>query len=120
MPRLELPSGAWVEYTDRLMAGDKLAVHKAIEFRTTGRTPEEMVQFSSGATVDLMRMALLERIITDWSFEGIPIPSKNVAGAQVIEDLLDIDDMNALEEAVEPLMVKVAFSPGPNRKKSTT
>jgi hypothetical protein len=72
--------------------------------------------------VDLMRLALLERIITGWSFEesaGIVIPAKNLGGAAVIRTTLDIDDMNAVEEAIEPLMAKVAFSAGPNRRKSS-
>jgi hypothetical protein len=121
VPRLDLPSGGWVEYRDKLMADDKIGAHEAVEFRTTGTDRKTMVQHSTGATVDLMRLALLERIITAWSLtdKGIPIPSMNLDGQAAIRKNLDIDDMNALEEAVEPLMEKVAFSAGPNRRNSS-
>lgn len=121
MPRLELPSGAWVEYRDELMADDQFAARSAVEFRTTGEDRKSMVQHSTGATIDMMRYALLERIITAWSLtdKGIPIPSMNLDGAAAIRKNLSIKDMNALADAVEPLMEEVAFSAGPNRRNSS-
>lgn len=112
--RLELPSGGWIDYRDDLRAGDKFAVQDAIilEYDDSDRR-----RLRAGTT-NTMRNALLFRIITAWSFPGIPVPSQNMAGVETIGDVLDIDDYNALAEAVATLLDKVAFTSAPNQQKS--
>ena len=114
--RVELPSGGWVEYRTSLKANDKFAVQDAIIIELPNS--EDETRKVHGGTSNLMRNALLARIITAWSFEGIPVPSMNIAGVETIGDTLDIDDYNALAEAVEDLLTKVAFTSAPNREKS--
>lgn len=114
--RVDLPSGAWVDVREKLKGGDKFAVHGAIKF-----TAEEGKQQTvSGAVTDNMRNALLAGIITDWSVKDdngndVPIPANNLASPEAIFGQMDIDDYNALQEAVEPLMEKVSFK-APNRE----
>lgn len=109
MPRAELPSGAWVEYRDSLMAQDKFAVQNAFVLSFTPEGQQEI----TGGVQNSMRNALLSLVITSWSWEGIPIPSLNPAGADIIGTVMDIDDYNALSKAVEPLLAKVTFVPNP-------
>jgi hypothetical protein len=112
--RIELPSGGWIEYRTNLKANDKFAVQDAIIIELSDGETRKV----HGGTSNLMRNALLARIITAWSFEGIPIPSLNIAGVETLGDTLDIDDYNKLAEAVEELLEKVAFTSAPNRVKS--
>jgi hypothetical protein len=119
--RLDLPSGGWIEYRDQLRGKDKFAVQGAIRFTMEEGRAQEV----TGAVSNNMRNALLARIITDWSFPE-PIPAKrsdlDLSDPLQLEDAigepLDIDDYNALQEAVEPLFEKVSFQ-GPNRKTSS-
>jgi hypothetical protein len=102
--KLELPSGGWVEYRDRLMAGDKFAVQDAVsmEFNDNGGR-----KASLGLLND-QRNALLGRIITGWSFGQTPDSVKELMAADVvIGNALDIDDYNALADEVQPLLDKV-------------
>ena len=112
--RIELPSGAWIEYRVSLKAADKMAVQDAIilEYDDTDKRKIR------GGVTNTMRNALLTRIITAWSFEGIPVPSLNIAGPDTLGETLDIDDYNELSEAVGPLLDKVAFTSAPNQRKS--
>lgn len=112
--RVELPSENWVEYRDDLKANDKFAVQDAIVIELSDGETRKV----HGGTSNLMRNALLARIITAWSYPGIPIPSQNIAGVETIGDTLDIDDYNALSDSVETLLEKVAFTSAPNREKS--
>lgn len=115
MPRTDLPSGAWVEYRDKLMAGDKFAVQNAVVF-TVDPSGE---QKAPAGVENTMRNALLGQIITSWSYDGIPVPSMNASGADVIGSTMDIDDYNKLAEEVAPLLAKVSFSPNPPRSSSS-
>jgi hypothetical protein len=112
--RFELPSENWVEYRTDLKAGDKFAVQDAVILEYT----EDDKRRLRAGTTNVMRNALLTRIITAWSFQGIPVPSQNFAGVETIGETLDIDDYNALAEAVAPLLDKVAFTSAPNQRKS--
>lgn len=101
--KIELPSGGWVEYRDKLMAGDKFAVQDAItvEFK-------DGVNKTSLGTVNDQRNALLARIITNWSYGQTPEQLKDLQAAdKVIGSVMDLDDYNVLCEAVEPLLDKV-------------
>lgn len=101
--KIELPSGGWVEYREKLMAGDKFAVQDAIsvEFK-------DGVNRASLGTVNDQRNALLGRIITNWSFGQTPDQLKDLQAADVvIGNAMDLDDYNALSDAVEPLLSKI-------------
>ena len=106
MAKVELPSGAWVEYREQLKASDKFSVHDAVtlEIREGGNR-------ASLGMVNDQRNALLGRIITGWSY-SVPIPSQNSfqAADVVIGDVMDIEDYNALAEAVQPLLEKISGS----------
>jgi hypothetical protein len=117
MARVELPSlrnGSetehnWVEYREQLKAADRFAVQDAVFIDTKDGTN----RMSLGLGNDI-RNALLGRIITAWSFSG-PTPGqlKDVAAADVvIGDAMDLDDYNALSEAVQPLVDKVSGNKG--------
>lgn len=101
-----LPSNATVTLRDKLTAKDKFRVQAAIKLSLDTATG---LQESSGSIVNDMRNALLVGIITGWTLD-LPLPS---AQASSLDDL-DIDDYNALAEAVEPLLDKVVNT-GPNR-----
>lgn len=128
MPRTELPSRQpddspnWVEWRDTWMAGDRFHVKAAVVYRTTvpigGRaSATEVVQESDGANDDRQRLALWGQIITDWSFasRGIPVPSQNAAGPEVIWTTLSGPDFNALAEATQPLLDEVTAVPTSTR-----
>jgi hypothetical protein len=101
--RVELPSGGWVEYREKLMAGDKFAVQDAISLEF-----KDGVNRVALGTVNDQRNALLGRIITNWSFGQTPDQLKTLQAADVvIGNALDLDDYNTLSEAVEPLLSKV-------------
>lgn len=117
MPRIELPSGAFVEYRDALTAEDQFATQNSFEVKVVNG---ETIMPSN--VQGRMRRALLTTIITAWgggNLEGIPVPSQNLGGSDVLGRLA-IDDSNALAEAVEPLMEKVAFTGTPTRGKAAT
>lgn len=104
MARFELPSGAWVEYRDKLMSMDRFEVQDSVilEFRDGGNR-------ASLGMVNDQRNALLGRIITAWSFPD-PVPSqvRDIAAADVvIGKVMDLDDYNALAAEVQPLLDKI-------------
>ena len=105
MPRLELPSGAWVEFRDELKVKDRFAVQEVakVDIREEGNSTSFLAMQND------MRNALLSRIITAWSYP-VPVPSQNhfQAADVIIGDQMDLDDYAALEEAVQPLMDKIA------------
>ncbi len=105
MPRIELPSGAWVEYRDQLKVIDRFAVQEVakVDIREEGNSTSFLAMQND------MRNALLGRIITSWSYP-VPVPSQNhfAAADVIIGDQMDLDDYAALEEAVQPLMDKIA------------
>lgn len=116
MPRTELPSGGWIEWSDRWMSGVRFAVKSAVVYETTvpvGGGAREVIQKSDEANDDRRRVALWEQQITAWSFadQGVPIPSQNVARAQVIWSVLDGPDFNALADATQGLLDEVTATP---------
>jgi len=116
MARVELPSGAWVEYRDKLLAADRFAVQAVARV--------ELGENSNSASFlemnNDMRNALLGRIIVAWSYDG-PTPKDDHfrAADMVIGETMDLDDYTALEKAVEPLMEKIsgrgASAPDPKK-----
>lgn len=110
--RIDLPSGGWVEVRDKLKAADRFATQNSVTFSLD----DGKIQQPGGMT-NTVRNALLAGIIEDWSLteQGIPIPAKHVAGAGILGEL-DLDDYNALSDAVEPLLQKVSWT-APNQPK---
>ncbi len=104
---ITLPSGATVTLRDKLTAKDKFRVQSSIRLSLDTATG---LQESTGSIVNDMRNALLVGIIEKWSFDSLPLPSIQASSL----DDLDIDDYNALSDAVEPMLDKVVNS-GPNR-----
>jgi hypothetical protein len=110
--KVDLPSGAWIEVREKLTADDKLGTQGSF---TIPVDDEGRQQMPSGVQ-NILRNALLERVITAWGgpgLDGIPIPSVNINGAAVLGSI-DLDDYNVLCDAVDPLLEKVTF--GPNRR----
>lgn len=117
--RVELPSGGWVEVRDKLMAKDRFDVQDAITFTVTDGKQQKM----SAGMINDMRNALLTQTITEWSFDGMMLPSQarvlngdRYDASEFIGTIMDIDDYNALSQAVEPLMDKVNLSTVPNSR----
>jgi hypothetical protein len=112
MPRIPMVSQQedgtphWVEIRDKLMAGDRFLVQAAA---TVQQSPDGSAKTSYLEINNDMRNTLLGRIITAWSF---PCPTPAQAAGQpadlVIGNAMDLDDYSVLEEAVEPLMAKIA------------
>jgi hypothetical protein len=105
MARVSLPSGAWVEYRDKLLAADRFAVQAVARVQLGEKA-------NSASFLEMnndMRNALLGRIIVKWSYDA-PIPADDHfrAADMVIGETMDVDDYSALEEAVEPLMEKIS------------
>jgi hypothetical protein len=120
MPRVELPSGGWVEYRSNLTVQDRIAANSALSFRFEPQDDGTEVRTMTGGSDDRMRIALLGRIITDWSFAGIPAPSKNIADpADLIDSVLDLDDYDKVCEEIAPLFQRVLRS-GPKTAAKTT
>jgi hypothetical protein len=118
--RVELPSGAWVELRDKLNVEDQRAVQNAVVIEITTDENGNTVQRIPGDHTMARRAALLSRIVTDWSFaaQGIPIPSQNVGGADMIDSAIsDLDDMNKLDEEIRPLMEKANPGRRPNSRR---
>ena len=110
MPKIELPSGKWVEYRDSLMAEDEWATQESFDVQIGTDGTRTM----PGAISTIMRRALLARIITNWGgpgLEGIPVPANNIAGAAVMGSHLDSKDYNVLATAVQPLLDEMAPTP---------
>jgi hypothetical protein len=111
MARVDLPSlqadgtHNWVEYRDKLIALDRFEVQE----NALVSVGEGTSRTSFLALQNDMRNSLLGRIITAWSFP-VPIPSANqlVAADKIIGTAMDLDDYTALEEAIQPLMDKIA------------
>jgi hypothetical protein len=110
-----MPSGAWAELRDKLQAGDKFATQSG--FTVEWQDGKQLMP--SGVSNTMMKN-MLGVVITTWGgpgLEGIPIPSQNFAGPDIL-DTLDIDDYEALSTAAEPLLRKLVM-PRPNQQART-
>jgi len=97
--RVELPSGGWAEIREKLRPGDRFALQDA---PTVVVTDGKVVVRDAAANGT---RALLARLITAWSFPGNPAM---ILGASVdaLDEVMDLDDWDALEDAVAPLAGK--------------
>jgi hypothetical protein len=114
MAKIELPSGAWVEYRDQLKALDKFVVQDAVFLNIKDGGVSQALGFQND-----IRNALLGRIITNWSYNApTPAGAKDIAAADVIiGEAMEIDDYNALAEAVQPLVDKVSGNKSKDKDK---
>jgi hypothetical protein len=112
--QVSLPSGEKVELRTSLRAKDKFAVQAAISANDGS---------VNGGVLSLMETALLARLIESWSLE-VEMPSKHacpgctgnsVTWHEHVRDefgeALDLDDFNALEKEISPLLAKVLEAP---------
>ena len=106
--QVDLPSGGHIVLRDKLVAKDKFDVQNSLKFKVKDGKEQEV---SGGITND-MRNALLAETITAWSLDA-KLPSADMKAGMAAIDDMDIDDYNALQEAVEPLLEKVSFRPNP-------
>jgi hypothetical protein len=104
--KVDLPSGGYIEFRDTLKAKDKFKVQDSLRFKVQDGKEQEV----SGGITNQMRNALLASLITAWSLDA-PLPSADLAAGTAAIGDMDIDDYNALQEAVEPLLEKVSFRP---------
>jgi hypothetical protein len=119
MPRTELPSkqpdgsANWVEWTPDWMSSTRLAVKAAVVYEISGSQGGEVTQRTDAANDDRQLVALWAQQITAWSFadRGIPVPSQNVAGGEVIWSTLSGPDFNTLAEATADLFDQVTATP---------
>lgn len=120
--RVDLPDGNWVEMrdVDELRTGDKLAVKRAMKIPVRTKSDDSVtgavasatdaVMNMSGAFTDEMRVAMLGRIVTAWSYEGWPIPGQALSAEAAIEQL-PIKAYDALCDAIKPHMDAIDYSP---------
>lgn len=109
---VELPSGPKVTLRDKLTAKDKFAVQASVTLALDTQTGMQNTAFGM---VNEMANALLIRLIEDWDVPGKSIPSQDPDALGE----LDLDDYNALLDAVEPMMRKV-LNTNPNRTRPST
>jgi hypothetical protein len=122
VPRLDLPSGAWIDYRDTLGIADRWAVQGSYTV-----TVEDGKSVIPGNVGELQQKAFLSRIITAWSFEGIPIPSQNIGGGDVLDTVFSdegkygtFEDFDFLDEKLRPLFEKASPPNRQARKKAST
>ena len=115
--RIDLPSKqgdgspSWVEVRENLTVQDRIAANSALSFRFEPGPDGTEVRTMTGGSDDRMRIALLGRIITAWSFPGVPVPSSNIASPDdLISSVLDLDDYEAVCDAIAPLFSRVLRS----------
>ncbi len=126
--RVELPSTRpdgthnWVEMRDRIRPLDQPAVQEAAYKTTIEVLPNgtEVRHVATGGAEARMRFALLARVITAWSFDGVPVPSANIAKPEEVLDgaFADEDDWNTVCDAVQPMFDRLLL-PRPKPAETT-
>jgi len=96
-----LPSGCKAELRDQILAGDKRAANAAIEVHMDA----DGGRVVSVSMTDNVKYALLTRLIVSWDI-GQPVPSQVVDPVGLL-DSLPLDDLEALDEAVDPLYRRI-------------
>src|SRR5487761_1226841 len=96
--RVELTEGAWADVRDigELRNKDRKAINKAIVLHID----EDNRPVIAGSMDDDMTDALLKRVITGWSFAGLPLPADDPDSL----DKLTLEDYDKLAEATREHM----------------
>lgn len=93
MARITLPSGAWIDVKDSTVPGDRFAIQDSVDLIV-----EDGKTYIHGAASAQWR-TFLSRVIVAWSYEGVPLPSQNIA---VLDEYPpDEADADALEDALQ-------------------
>jgi hypothetical protein len=124
LKRIELADGQWVDITpvEDLRDFDRKALNRVTSMRIT----DDGQAIVSGDYEDKIRDALLTRVIQDWSFPGLPVPSKNpyvpAKGDQPEKagslDLLTIPQARELRSVVDEHMKLIRDGGGPGERGS--
>lgn len=111
--RVTLPiSGAYVEVREQFKGSDARKVRGAVSITVS----EDGSRTLPGDIDAVMNDAFLAAAITEWGgpgLEGIPVPSSNMAGPDVIGDVLDSEDYAHLHKEIQPLIARVLGRPNP-------
>ncbi len=110
--KVDLPSGQSAEVRTALKAKDKFAVQGAI----SGASQD-------GSVLSLMETALLGRLLESWTYEE-DLPSRHTCAEcatsalkrhehvrDLFGEVMDLDDYNALEKVISPMLAKVVDTP---------
>ncbi len=101
--KIDLPGENWAVLRDveDMNGGDKLAVLRATYWPIpTESNPEPRI---NAATNVEPKLALLARLITEWSYPGWPIPSMALDSNAALEQL-SVPALNKLLDAADPYM----------------
>ena len=90
--RITLPSGAWVDVKDNTVPADRFAVQDSVE-----TVIEDGRAVIRGAASSQWK-AFLSRVVVAWSYDGVPIPSHDLAVLDAYPDT--DDDIDALDDAL--------------------
>src|SRR6185437_10142997 len=95
---------------------DRKAVNRTL---TLEIDPVTQLPVIPGSMDDDMRDALLQRIVTGWSFENLPLPKDDPGNPATDEpgslDKLTIQDARLLHEAIKPHMLLITGQEDPNK-----
>lgn len=106
--RVELRDGNHAELRDRLTAGDRRAAKAAMKF-TIGADEERILTAEMDEKINY---ALLRAMIVSWSLpQTLPRNAASDEVAEQILDGLDIEDIEALCEAIKPQRDRVMNGP---------
>jgi hypothetical protein len=110
--KVDLPSGQSAEIRTALKARDKFAVQSAI----SGSNQD-------GSALSLMETALIARLLESWTLEE-DLPSRHTCAEcttnaitrhehirDLFGEIMDLDDYNALEKVIAPMLAKVVDTP---------
>lgn len=106
--RVTLPNGDWAELRENVKGGDRKAFKGAIKFKVN---TEGGFQEIAGDLQECQRYAVLRRLITSWSLTDYPIPLAEPPDiAEPVLERLDLDYLDPMLEAIEPLIEKIEKS----------
>lgn len=106
----------WIDVRDKIKGGDIFAVHEAAEvpIGDDGRPARMSFQKMD----DDQFIALVQRVITGWSFQ-VPLPGSFAAAKSVLSDL-EGDDLKKLKSEMKPLLDAVKNDDLPDPKQQPT
>jgi hypothetical protein len=125
--KVTFESGAWAEIRDagQLTARDKATYTSAVSMPYDTSRTGGVVQFNMGI-ITRQLYTVLAALITSWSYDWI-LPCEDLSADQAGNLTYDasllnvpVDDINELEEAVEPHMEKLRGGPKVIRSKVVT